>query len=119
MKKFFLGLMLIFFSAFAQANEVSCVGETFSFYIRVMDGLRVGHFVLTDTQQLLQRVQMTEMSVKEPEFESLAKMLEGKTSEDSFKLYVFNEKENKLNISFLVLESVLGAKKTIEMRCKI
>ncbi len=117
MKKLFVTALVIISSTSAFAFEVDCVGKTFSFTIQDQEEHKIG--LLIAQGQVLQQVVMNKKSVNIPKYEDLKALYEGKTSEDSYKIYIFKEKDQSAHISFLETESVLGHKKTIELRCKI
>ncbi len=117
MKASLLVLMGSLLSLNSLAAEVACSGNDWSFIIEKNDDQKIGSLVFR--HNLLERVEMVKKSVRSPELQEVKALYEGKTSTDSYKLYIFKEKENQAYISFLESESILGDKKVIELRCNL
>lgn len=108
---------MLFVSTPLLASEVDCVGKVYSFTVENKEDHKVGSLIIQN--QVLQRLAMTKNSVDTPEYVNLVALYKGKTTEDSFNLYIFKKKDKSAHISFLETESILGHKKVTELRCKL
>lgn len=112
-----LALTLALFSSFLTlATEVECRGRIFNFSIRNTGDILVGQVSMAGN--LVDQIQMKQSVLDKDQKNSLDFKFEGETSTDSYGLYMFKEKENGQNISFLLIRSNLGHKKSIEMYCQ-
>lgn len=119
MKNFLLTLLLFStpFTSNVFASEVDCIGRNWSFTIEENTAYKVGSLIFRGN--ILEQMQLVEKSVAPEEYTNLRALYEGETSEDSYSLVIFKEKENNSYVSFLQSESILGHKKVIELRCKL
>lgn len=97
-------------------SSIRCFSETWSFSIdKNTDDILIGSLILRNN--LLQQIQLKKDSLKDPKYSKLKALYKGNTSQDSYELFIFKEKEKSGHVSFLTSQSNLGHEKVIELRC--